>query len=419
MVIRGLGDHRGQLVLPGPGQHPRVGVTFQDGQVSGAEVPAQRAERQQLAGPVLDPLLVLGAVPGAPVGGADPPVQRGPLSAGQHQRGQPGRVEQRQPGQGVSVDPVGLSVPGQEPAQAGGPRRGNPEHRVAAGGKEHRDRQPRRAGRLDHHLQPGAVRAAGQCRRLHRGQAPQGRPGPAPGHDRALPVQYPHRVRRGNAQVDADQPPVVHPASLESHAGSHRLARRGGAPSGHGPRRPRPAAAPTHVPQPGQASTDRPASLIRGIRGQARGGNQSCGARPCGPAPDQFSTPPPGPAGMTMQPPGTSAPWWIHENRCPLHDRTGRQPRIQPAIPARPARGRAERPDPDGQRRDRHRAGARAEPPGCTWPAGGHPRPVPARPPAVPAALPRAIAAGPGNRTPGRNTHGGLGRGGYEDVMIR
>ncbi|HEX3308563.1 MAG TPA: hypothetical protein VHS32_20135, partial [Streptosporangiaceae bacterium] len=50
---------------------------------------------------------------------------------------------------------------------------------------------------------------------------------------------------------------------------------------------------------------------------------------------------------------------------------------------------------------------------------GVHPCPVPVRPPAVPAALPRVIAAGPGNRTPGRDTHGGLGRGGYEDVMIR
>jgi len=82
-------------------------------------------------------------------------------------------------------------------------------------------------------------------------------------------------------------------------------------------------------------------------------------------------------------------------------DLTGRQPRIQPAIRARPARARAERPDPDGQRRDRHRAGARAGPPAAPGRPGVHPRPVPARPPAVPAALPRAIAAGPGNRTPG------------------
>ena len=147
VAIRGLGDHRGQLGLPGPGQSARVGVTFQDGQVGGAEVTAQRAERQQLAGQVLDPLLVLGALPGEPVGDADPPVQRGPVGAGQHQRGQPGRAGQRQPGQGIGVDAVGLGVPGQEPAQVGGLLRGNPEHRMAAGGKEHRDRQPRRPGR--------------------------------------------------------------------------------------------------------------------------------------------------------------------------------------------------------------------------------------------------------------------------------
>ena len=190
VVIRGLGDHRGQLILPGPGKGTRVGVAFQDGQAGGAGVPAQRAERQQLAGQVPDPLLVPGALPGEPVGGADPPVQRGPVSAGQRQRGQPGRAGQRQPGQGAGVDAVGLGVPGQEPAQVSGLLRGNPEHRAAAAGEEHRDRQPRRAGRLDHHLQPGAVRAAGQRRRLHRGQALHRGPGPAPGHDGALPVQH-------------------------------------------------------------------------------------------------------------------------------------------------------------------------------------------------------------------------------------
>src|SRR6266516_7496260 len=35
----------------------------------------------------------------------------------------------------------------------------------------------------------------------------------------------------------------------------------GAAPSGHGPKQPRPAAAPTHVLQPGQASKGRPTSL--------------------------------------------------------------------------------------------------------------------------------------------------------------
>ena len=43
-------------------------------------------------------------------------------------------------------------------------------------------------------------------------------------------------------------------------------------------------------------------------------------ARPAWPASDPYSTPPPGPAGMTMQPLGTQAPRWLHESRCPLHD---------------------------------------------------------------------------------------------------
>ena len=143
-------------------------------------------------------------------------------------------------------------------------------------------------------------------------QALPRRPGLALGHDRSLAVEHPHRVRGGNPQVDADQPPVAHPASsrrMPDHTGSPR---GGGAPSGHGPKRPRPAAAPTHVLQPGPASTGRPTSLIRGIRGQARGGNQNNEARPCGPASDPFSTPPPGPAGDDHATPWDSAPWWIH-----------------------------------------------------------------------------------------------------------
>jgi hypothetical protein len=125
-------------------------------------------------------------------------------------------------------------------------------------------------------------------------------------------------------QIAADeladsQAPVIHPASLESHAGSHRLARRGGAPSGHRPRRPRPAALPLMCCN--RARTRRTGPLPSSGASVARpGGNQSGGARPCGPAPDQLSTPPPDQPGMTMQPLGTSAPWWIHENQCPLHD---------------------------------------------------------------------------------------------------
>ena len=44
---------------------------------------------------------------------------------------------------------------------------------MAAGGEEHRDRQPRRPGRLDHHLQPGARRRPGQRRLLDLASSPR------------------------------------------------------------------------------------------------------------------------------------------------------------------------------------------------------------------------------------------------------
>jgi len=87
--------------------------------------------------------------------------------------------------------------------------------------------------------------------------------------------------------------------------------------------------------------------------------------------------------------------------------------------PRAPGSRPTERPDLDGQRRDRHRAGARAELPAASgWP-GGPSVPSPGLAAGGARGLPRAIAAGPGNRMPRRDTHGGLGRGGYEDVMIR
>ena len=67
---------------------------------------------------------------------------------------------------------------------------------------------------------------------------------------------------------------------------------------------------------------------------------------------------------------------------------------------------------PDGQRRDRHRTEARAEPPAAPGRPGGPSVPSPGPAAGGARALPRAIAAGPGNRTPRRDTHGGLGRGG-------
>jgi hypothetical protein len=83
--------------------------------------------------------------------------------------------------------------------------RGHPEHPVAAGGEEHRDRQPRRPGRLHHDLQPGARRRPGQRRRLQPGQAFHRRAGPPPAHLAAVPAQHPYGVVAGDAQVHPDQ----------------------------------------------------------------------------------------------------------------------------------------------------------------------------------------------------------------------
>jgi hypothetical protein len=216
-----------------------VGVALQDGQVGDAEVAGQRACRQQLAGQVLDPGLVLSGLAGEPVSSTHPPVQRRLLGAGQYQGPQPGRIEQRQPGQGVGVEAVGFGVPRQEPAQVGGLLRRDSEHLVAASGEEHRDRQPRGPGRLDHHLQPGASRATSQCRGLDRDQALHRRPGLALGHHAPLAIKDPHRVCSCNAQVDAHQPPVIHPASLAfacriPPARPQRRHHKATAPSSHG-----------------------------------------------------------------------------------------------------------------------------------------------------------------------------------------
>ena len=120
VAVRGLADQCGESLGSQPEQGVRVRVAFQHGQVGDPKLPGQWRYGQQLPGQVLDPTLVFRAGPGEPVGGPDPPVERGLLGAGQHQRLQPGWVEQRQPGEGVGVDAVGLGVPGQEPAQVGG-----------------------------------------------------------------------------------------------------------------------------------------------------------------------------------------------------------------------------------------------------------------------------------------------------------
>jgi hypothetical protein len=150
-----------------------VGPALEHGQVGLAELADKWAGRQQLMDQVLDTALVGGGSLGEPIGGPHAAVQRRPGRIRQLERVQPGRVDQRQPGQGIGVDPVGLGVPRQHPPQVVGFGRADPVHDVAAGREEHRDRQPRRPGRLHHHLQAGARRvsaraACSTCSRLSR-----------------------------------------------------------------------------------------------------------------------------------------------------------------------------------------------------------------------------------------------------------
>jgi len=99
---------------------------------------------------------------GEPGHGTHPTVQGGPRGAAELHRGQPRGGDQWQPGQRLGVDAVALGVAGKEPAQGGRLGRGDPQHGVAAAAEEHRDRQPRRAGRLDDHDQLGARLGAGE-----------------------------------------------------------------------------------------------------------------------------------------------------------------------------------------------------------------------------------------------------------------
>ena len=181
--------------------------------------------------------LWLAAWPGEPVTGPHPAVQRRPLRAGQLQGVQPGRVDQRQPGQGVGVDAVGLGVARQQPAQVMGLGRADPVHDVAAGREEHRDRQPRRPGRFHHHLQPGARWGLGQRGPLHLRKTVHRRDRPGAAHQAAIAGQHPHGVGAGDPQVDPDQPSVVHPvASLPWWSWPAPAAPMGGAAHGHGPK---------------------------------------------------------------------------------------------------------------------------------------------------------------------------------------
>jgi hypothetical protein len=308
MPARGLADQPGKP--RGAGGQQRVGVgakAFQHGQVGHAQLADQRAGGQQLADQVLDAALVLGALLGEPVAGAHAAVQRGPLSAGQRKWVQPGRVDQRQPRQGIGVDTVGLGLPRQHPAQVVRLGGADPVDRVATAGEAHRDRQPRRPGRLQHHLQARPGRRPGQGGPLHLEQAVRGWDGLATTHHAAVTVQHPHRVRADDPQVDPDQPSMVHRCLLAVVAWCCSGGPQGRRSTTTVPRRrwhpsQTPTTAPTHVLQPALACTGRATSLIRGIRGRPRVAISSTrhGAR--APSSERYSTPPPKPAGMHMQP---------------------------------------------------------------------------------------------------------------------
>jgi hypothetical protein len=76
---------------------------------------------------------------------------------------------------------------------------------VAAAAEEHRDRQPRRPGRLDDHDQTGARVGAVERGRLEHGQAGHRGAGTTTGANPPGVVDHHRGVVAGDAQVDPEQ----------------------------------------------------------------------------------------------------------------------------------------------------------------------------------------------------------------------
>jgi hypothetical protein len=178
-----------------------------------AELAGEWAGRQQLADQAFDAPLVVGGLAGEPVTSPHAAVQRRRGRVRQLEGVQPGGVDQRQPGQGVGVDAIGLGMAPEEPAQVMGLGRADPVHGVAAGREEHRDRQPGRPGRLHHHLQAGARCGPGQRSLLHLAEALHRRDRLTAAHQTAIAGQHPDGVGAGDPQIDPDQPSVIHPVA--------------------------------------------------------------------------------------------------------------------------------------------------------------------------------------------------------------
>jgi hypothetical protein len=193
---RCAGQHLLQSGMARGHQRMRVRPALEHGQVGLAELTDKGACRQQLMDQVLDAALGGRGLTGEPITGPHAAVQCCLRRLRQLPRVQPGRVNQREAGQGVGVDAVGLGMARQHPAQVMGFGRADPVHDVAAGNKEHRDRQPRRAGRFHHHLKQSASGGLGQrgLFYLPRDWPPSGSPcGGTPGcRRRPTPRRYGH-----------------------------------------------------------------------------------------------------------------------------------------------------------------------------------------------------------------------------------
>jgi hypothetical protein len=252
---------------------------------------------------VLDAALVGGRLLGEPITSPHTAVQRRPGPIRQLEAVQAGRVDQREAGQGVGVDAVGLGMARQHPPQVMGLGRADPVHGVTAAGEEHRDRQPRRPGRLHHHLKQGARWGPGQRGLFHLAETLHRRERFAAAHQAAVAGQHPDGVGAGDPKVDPDQPSVVHAvASLAAVACGSAASQGRRWVTATVPRALPPTTAPTHVLQPAPTRPGRATSLIRGVRGRPRAAIRRTRLDAPAPTSEEDSTPPPEPAGMHMQP---------------------------------------------------------------------------------------------------------------------
>jgi hypothetical protein len=193
-------------------------------------------------------------------------------------------------------------VPPEEPAQVSCLGRADSVDGVPTAAEEHRDRQPRWPGRLDHDLQAGVRGRPHQGGLLDLAETLHGRDRFAAAHDRAVGAQHPHGMGAADPKVDPDQPSVLHPVASLAMVVCCSGRSDGRRSAATVPRSLRPTTAPTHVLQPAPTQPGRATSLIRGIRGWPRAAIRRTRLDAPAPSPEEDSTPPPEPAGMHMQP---------------------------------------------------------------------------------------------------------------------